>query len=106
MEDHVAVRSSKPKRSTTSAESSRRFLAPAFSGRTSDTTTLSLIYRLGMESGKVQATPAKRLKTEQEDNERVRFVNSVHASRDEAGIPEAVPGRSDSERVTARSSGW
>jgi len=38
-------------------------------------TTLSLIYRLGMENGKVQANPAKLLKHKTEDNERVRFLN-------------------------------
>jgi integrase len=38
-------------------------------------TTLSLIYRLGMEQGKVQANPAKLLKHRTEDNERVRFLN-------------------------------
>ena len=37
-------------------------------------TTLSLIYRLGMEHGKVQANPAKLLKHRTEDNERVRFL--------------------------------
>jgi len=38
-------------------------------------TTLSLIYRLGIENGKVQSNPAKLLKHKREDNERVRFLN-------------------------------
>jgi site-specific recombinase XerD len=38
-------------------------------------TTLSLIYRLGMENGKAQSNPAKLLKHRTEDNERVRFLN-------------------------------
>jgi integrase len=38
-------------------------------------TTLSLIYRLGTENGKVQSNPAKLLKHKTEDNERVRFLN-------------------------------
>ena len=38
-------------------------------------TTLSLIYRLGIENGKVQANPAKLLKHKREDNGRVRFLN-------------------------------
>ena len=38
-------------------------------------TTLSLIYRLGIENGKVQSNPAKLLKHKREDNGRVRFLN-------------------------------
>jgi len=38
-------------------------------------TTLSLIYRLGAENGKMQSNPAKLLKHKTEDNERVRFLN-------------------------------
>lgn len=38
-------------------------------------TTLSLIYRLGVENGKVQLNPAELLKHKTEDNERVRFLN-------------------------------
>jgi len=38
-------------------------------------TTLSLIYHLGMETGKVQANPAKLLKHKREDSGRVRFLN-------------------------------
>lgn len=38
-------------------------------------TTLSLIFRLGVENGKVQLNPAKLLKHKTEDNERVRFLN-------------------------------
>jgi hypothetical protein len=38
-------------------------------------TTLSLIYRLGTENGKVQSNPAKLLKHKREDNGRVRFLN-------------------------------
>jgi len=38
-------------------------------------TTLSLIYRLGIENGKAQSNPAKLLKHKTEDNERVRFLN-------------------------------
>jgi integrase len=38
-------------------------------------TTLSLIYRLGIENKKAQSNPAKLLKHKTEDNERVRFLN-------------------------------
>jgi site-specific recombinase XerD len=38
-------------------------------------TMLSLVYRLGIENGKVQSNPAKLLKHRTEDNERVRFLN-------------------------------
>lgn len=38
-------------------------------------TMLSLIFRLGIENGKVQSNPAKLLKHRTEDNERVRFLN-------------------------------
>lgn len=37
--------------------------------------TLSLIYRLGIENGKVTTNPAKLLKRRREDNGRVRFLN-------------------------------
>jgi integrase len=37
--------------------------------------TLSLIYRLGIEHEKVTSNPAKLLKRKQEDNGRVRFLN-------------------------------
>lgn len=36
---------------------------------------LSLVYRLGIENGKVQSNPAKLLKHRTEDNERVQFLN-------------------------------
>jgi len=46
-------------------------------------TTLSLIYRLGMENGNVQANPAKRLMHKTEDNERVRFLNQFAPAKTE-----------------------
>jgi integrase len=46
-------------------------------------TTLSLIYRLGMENGKVQTNPAKLLKHKHEDNGRVRFLNQFSPSKTE-----------------------
>jgi integrase len=46
-------------------------------------TTLSLIYRLGMENGKVQSNPAKMLKHKTEDNERVRFLNQFTPAKTE-----------------------
>jgi integrase len=38
-------------------------------------TMLSLIYRLGMENGKIQSNPARLLRRKREDNGRVRFLN-------------------------------
>lgn len=48
-------------------------------------TMLSLIYRIGMENGKVQSNPARLLKRKREDNGRVRFLNQFQ------------PGKTDSE---------
>jgi len=44
-------------------------------------TTLSLIYRLGIENGKVQSNPAKLLKHKREDNGRVRFLNQFSPAK-------------------------
>jgi integrase len=46
-------------------------------------TTLSLIFRLGMENGKVKSNPAKLLKHKTEDNERVRFLNQFTPAKTE-----------------------
>lgn len=55
-------------------------------GRTRLTTAirqLSLIFRLGIENGKVKSNPAKLLKHKTEDNERVRFLNQFTPSKTE-----------------------
>jgi len=44
-------------------------------------TMLSLIYRLGIENGKVQSNPAKLLKHKREDNGRMRFLNQLSPSK-------------------------
>jgi integrase len=43
--------------------------------------TLSLIYRLGIENGKVQSNPAKLLKHKREDNARNRFLNQFASAK-------------------------
>jgi hypothetical protein len=45
-------------------------------------TMLSLVYRLGMENGKVKSNPARLLKRKREDNGRVRFLNQYNARPD------------------------
>lgn len=46
-------------------------------------TSLSLMYRLGMENGKVQSKPAELLKHNTEDDERVRFLKQFTAAKTE-----------------------
>ncbi len=46
-------------------------------------TTLSLVFRLGIENGKVKCNPAKLLKHKTEDNERVRFLNQFAPEKTE-----------------------
>ena len=46
-------------------------------------TTLSLIYRLGIENGKVQSNPARLLKHKREDNGHVRFLNQFAPKKTE-----------------------
>jgi len=46
-------------------------------------TMLSLIYRLGMEHGKVKSNPARLLKRKREDNGRVRFLNQFAPAKTE-----------------------
>jgi integrase len=46
-------------------------------------TMLSLIYRLGMENGKVKSNPARLLKRKREDNGRVRFLNQYTPAKTE-----------------------
>ena len=57
-------------------------------------TTLSLIYRLGLENGKVKSNPAKLLKHKTEDNERVRFLNQFTPAKTEL---EYLPPHTDEE---------
>jgi integrase len=46
-------------------------------------TMLSLIYRLGIENGKLPSNPAKLLKHKREDNGRVRFLNQFSPAETE-----------------------
>ena len=57
-------------------------------------TTLSLIYRLGIENKKVETNPAKLLNHETEDNERVRFLNQFTLAKTEL---EYIKAHSDEE---------
>jgi integrase len=57
-------------------------------------TTLSLIYRLAMENGKVASNPAKLLKHKREDNGRVRFLGQFAPLRTKL---EYLKGFSDEE---------
>jgi site-specific recombinase XerD len=50
---------------------------------------LSLIYRLGLEHGKVKSNPAKLLKRKREDNGRVRFLNQ-HSPDEESRLRAAI----------------
>jgi site-specific recombinase XerD len=50
---------------------------------------LSLIYRLGMEHGKITSNPAKLLKRKQEDNGRVRFLGQ-HSPEEESKLRAAI----------------
>ncbi len=54
---------------------------------------LSLAFRLGMESGKVQANPARLVRRRLEDNTRVRFLTESEEARLRAAIREHGPER-------------
>ena len=54
---------------------------------------MSLMFRLGMESGKVAANPARLVRRRLEDNARVRFLSEVEEARLRAVIREHWPAR-------------
>jgi len=62
-------------------------------------TTLSLIYRLGIENKKVEGNPAKLIKHKTEDNERVRFLNQFTPRK--TGLEYLKPHANEESRLRA-----